>query len=104
MATVAPPTVATGTRMGANPIRRVVTMLQMMQRKVQEEGKKEKQLFDKFMCYCDTSSDALKQSIAAAETKVPQLESSIKEAKAEVDRLKGDVEQAKSDRADAADS
>jgi DNA repair exonuclease SbcCD ATPase subunit len=90
--------------MQGNPIRRVVTMLQMMQQKVQQEGKKEKQLFTKFMCYCDTSSDALKESIAVAETKAPQLDSSIKEAKAEVDRLKGDVKQAKSDRAEAADS
>jgi hypothetical protein len=33
----------------ANPIRKVVTMLQMMQKKVEQEGEKEKELFDKFM-------------------------------------------------------
>eukprot|EP00420_Gonyaulax_spinifera_P018603 CAMPEP_0197906656 /NCGR_PEP_ID=MMETSP1439-20131203/63168_1 /TAXON_ID=66791 /ORGANISM="Gonyaulax spinifera, Strain CCMP409" /LENGTH=71 /DNA_ID=CAMNT_0043528031 /DNA_START=57 /DNA_END=269 /DNA_ORIENTATION=- len=39
----------------ANPIRRVVTMLQDMQRKVGAEGRKEEALYDKFMCYCKTS-------------------------------------------------
>merc|ERR1719410_2724711 len=82
----------------ANPIRRVVTMLQMMHTKVEKEGEKEHKIFDKFMCYCDKSHNSLEQSIAAAETKLPQLESSIKENQAELDRLKRDVEQAKSDR------
>jgi cytochrome c5 len=35
-----------------NPIRKVVNMLQAMQKKVEAEGEKEKELFDKFMCYC----------------------------------------------------
>eukprot|EP00425_Heterocapsa_triquetra_P009464 CAMPEP_0195130618 /NCGR_PEP_ID=MMETSP0448-20130528/143541_1 /TAXON_ID=66468 /ORGANISM="Heterocapsa triquestra, Strain CCMP 448" /LENGTH=74 /DNA_ID=CAMNT_0040168535 /DNA_START=11 /DNA_END=232 /DNA_ORIENTATION=- len=39
----------------ANPIRKVVTMLQNMQMKVTEEGEKEKELYNKFMCYCKTS-------------------------------------------------
>ena len=34
-----------------NPIRRVVTLLQNMQTKVTEEGKKEKELFEAFMCF-----------------------------------------------------
>ena len=43
---------ATATATAANPIRKVVTMLQNMQTKVTEEGKKEQDLFEKFMCYC----------------------------------------------------
>ena len=35
-----------------NPIRKVVTMLQMMQNKVEAEGKAHRGIFDKFMCYC----------------------------------------------------
>jgi len=42
-----------------NPIRRVVTMLQMMQKKITAEGEKEKELFDKFMCYCQTGAGEL---------------------------------------------
>jgi len=36
----------------ANPIRKVVGMLQAMQTKITAEGAKEQELFDKFMCYC----------------------------------------------------
>ena len=34
-----------------NPIRKVVTMLQNMQKKVTAEGEKETALFEKYMCY-----------------------------------------------------
>ena len=37
----------------ANPIRKVVTMLQNMQKKVTAEGEKETALFEKYMC-CPT--------------------------------------------------
>merc|ERR1719478_1942072 len=73
----------------ANPIRRVVTMLQMMQNKVRAEGEKEEELFEKFMCYCETSSATLGKSIEDAKTKIPQVESDIKEAialKAQLDQ------------------
>merc|ERR1719238_873433 len=63
---------------GVNPIRRVVTMLQMMAKKVAAEGEKEEEMFDKFMCYCETSGSALRKSIEEAEAKVPQLEADIK--------------------------
>jgi hypothetical protein len=34
-------------------------MLQKMQKTVEEEGKKEKELFDKYMCYCTNGKGAL---------------------------------------------
>jgi len=61
----------------ANPVRKVVTMLQNMQKKVEAEGKKELELFDKFMCACSTSGADLAGSIADANAKIPELESSI---------------------------
>merc|ERR1719171_314280 len=73
-------------------------MLQMMQKKVEAEGKKEDELYEKFFCYCDGSGAALKKAIADAETKIPQLESDIKEAEAMKNQLGGDVDTAKSDR------
>merc|ERR1719217_899148 len=82
-------------------MRRVVTMLQMMQKKVQEEGAVEKKLYDKFMCYCKTTIAQLEKSIDDAKNKIPQLESSIKETQAEKAQLEDDVKQAKKDRADA---
>lgn len=89
---------------GANPIRRVVLMLQMMAKKVENEGKRELELFDKFMCYCDTGKADLQRSIDAAEAKIPQLQSSIEEGTAERASLATELQQAQSDMADAKDS
>merc|ERR1719388_83578 len=75
-----------------NPIRKVVTMLQMMMNKIEAEGKKEEELYDKFMCYCKTGEETLGKSIEDAETKIPQLESDIKAAIEEKKTLEGDLE------------
>merc|ERR1719326_2432765 len=85
----------------ANPIRRVVTLLQQMAKKVEAEGKAQQELFDKFMCYCKNSGDELGKSISDAQTKIPQLESDIKEAEAEKAQLEADLKQHRLDRDDA---
>ena len=69
-------------------------MLQAMQAKVQAEGEKEKELYEKFMCYCKTGGSDLSASIAAAEGKTGQLPSAIEEAEASLSQLKEDVKQA----------
>jgi len=81
-----------------NPIRKVVNMLQSMQKKVEAEGEKEAELFEKYMCYCKTSGGALSTSIGAAETKSPQLSADIKEAESKLAQLKEDLKQAQMDR------
>merc|ERR1719456_1389250 len=85
----------------ANPIRKVVTMLQMMMKKIEAEGVKEKELFDKFMCYCNNADETLGKSIQDANTKIPQLESDIKQAVEEKAQLESDLEAHQSDRAAA---
>merc|ERR1719379_3249863 len=87
--------------MTANPIRKVVTMLQAMQKKITAEGEKEKELFDKFNCYCQNGDAALAKSISEAETKVPQVSSDIEEAEAQVAQLKSDLKSHQTDRAAA---
>merc|ERR1719386_452253 len=86
---------------GANPIRKVVTLLQMMQKKVEAEGEKEAELFQKFMCYCKTSGEELGKSIADAEAKMPQLTADIKEAESAKTQLQEEVTQHQSDRDEA---
>merc|ERR1719420_2503686 len=71
----------------ANPIRKVVNMLQGMVKKVEAEGEKEQELFDKYMCYCKNSGGDLSKSIGDAETKIPQLEADIKESEAKKAQL-----------------
>jgi peptidoglycan hydrolase CwlO-like protein len=87
--------------LAVNPIRRVVTMLQQMQKKVAEEGEKEEALFEKFMCYCKTGKGSLEASIASAKNSNEQLESSIKETDATLTQTKADLKKAQSDRSDA---
>merc|ERR1719313_552946 len=89
------------TALSANPIRKVVTMLQMMMKKIEAEGVKEKDLYDKFMCYCNNADETLGKSIQDADTKIPQLESDIKQAVEEKAQLESDLEAHQSDRAAA---
>merc|ERR1719316_749879 len=86
---------------GANPIRRIVTMLQDMVKKVEAEGLKEKELYEKFMCYCKTSGAELTKSIEDAEAKIPQLESEIKGVGAEAAQLIEDLQSHKASREEA---
>jgi len=87
--------------LAANPVRKVVTMLQMMMKKIEAEKVKEKELYDKFMCYCATADETLGKSIADADTKIPQLESDIKQAVEEKAQLESDLEAHQTDRAAA---
>lgn len=85
----------------ANPIRKVVTMLQSMQAKVQEEGEKELALYDKYMCYCKTAGGDLKASIAGAEDSISELGNKIKAAEEQMVVLKEELKTAQADRAAA---
>merc|ERR1719326_2720939 len=49
-------------------------------KKVEEEGEKETELYEKYMCYCKNSGSTLEKSIADANVKIPDLQSSIEEA------------------------
>jgi len=85
----------------ANPIRKVVTMLQNMQKKISAEAGTKEKMFDQYMCYCKNADSTLAKSIADAEDKVPQVESAIKEDSAMKKQLKADLADAKSGRAEA---
>jgi len=85
----------------ANPIRKVVNMLQAMQKKVTAEGEKEQALYDKFMCYCKNGGGDLGKSIGDATTKVPQLGSDIEEGQAKKKQLDEDLKQHQVDRSAA---
>jgi len=89
------------TSSSANPIRKVVTMLQNMQKKVVAEGEREAELFQKFMCYCKNNGGNLKASISAAEAKIPNVAADIEAAKSELETTKEELKQAIADRAAA---
>jgi len=84
-----------------NPIRKVVTMLQEMQKSVTVAGEKEKELFEKFMCYCSTSSGNLDTAIQTGSAQIETLTGKIEGQSAERSQLDQDLAQHKTDRADA---
>jgi chromosome segregation ATPase len=83
---------------GKNPIRRVVSMLQMMTKKIEAEAKKEEELYDKFMCYCKTGEETLGKSIADNDAKIPQVQSDIEESTAKMATTTAEIKEHQTDR------
>lgn len=82
----------------ANPIRKVVKMLQAMQKKVTEEGEAEQALHDKFQCYCQSNGGSLDKGIADAEEKITALTAEIKASAEKKAQVSEDLKQAQEDR------
>lgn len=80
-----------------NPVRRVINMLQMMQKKVEEEGANKQKLFDKFMCYCRKNLNKMNYDISGGKNYVPVLEGLIQEEVAEKGALHSDIADAKTE-------
>merc|ERR1719446_1754432 len=89
------------TQTAMNPIRKVVTMLQSMQKKVEAEGEMEKKAYEKFMCWCETGGSDLQKGIDAATTKIPQVTADIKQAEEKLAQTKDELEESQNDRAAA---
>jgi len=84
-----------------NPVRKVVTLLQKMQKQVQDDGAREADLYEKFQCYCKTGGSDLSASISAAEEKIPAVSTDIERANAKLAGAKSTLEQAQRDRSAA---
>eukprot|EP00928_Gymnodinium_smaydae_P032227 TRINITY_DN233_c0_g1_i5.p1 TRINITY_DN233_c0_g1~~TRINITY_DN233_c0_g1_i5.p1 ORF type:complete len:724 (-),score=280.14 TRINITY_DN233_c0_g1_i5:92-2263(-) len=97
-ATVSAAGVQESAQVAANPIRRVVTMLENVRKKVTAEGEAEEKLYQKYMCYCKSAGGDLQKSIADAETKAPEVTSAIEEGEAKKQQLDDDLVQHKADR------
>merc|ERR1719265_2031598 len=75
-----------------------------MIKKIEAEGKKETELHEKYMCYCQTSETTLSDSIQEAQTKIPQLQADIKTSSELKAKLEQEITQAQTDRAAAKDA
>jgi len=84
--------------MTANPIRKVVTLMQNMQKEIEGEGAKEKELFDKFMCYCHGSSDDLTAAVEKTKAEIDEFGAKLKSESAEKAQTTIDLTQHKKDR------
>mmetsp|Transcript_81937 Transcript_81937/g.219205 ORF Transcript_81937/g.219205 Transcript_81937/m.219205 type:complete len:704 (+) Transcript_81937:69-2180(+) len=85
----------------ANPIRRVVSMLQAMQKKIEEDGERQDKLFAKFQCYCETNAAKLADSVEEAKAKIEQLTTEIQASTEERTQTVADLAAAKENRASA---
>jgi hypothetical protein len=81
-----------------NPIRRIVTLLQDMQKEIEAEGEKEKGMYEKFMCYCDGNSDGMKESAKDAASKIIELKAQLEAGTAEKSQIDQDLIQHGKDR------
>merc|ERR1719326_2558632 len=76
-------------------------MLEEMAASVEKEGETEKELYDKYMCYCKTTDAELAASIDAGTQKASELASAVEEDTAAKAQMDQDVTQHKADRAAA---
>jgi hypothetical protein len=86
---------------GANPIRKVVTLMQDMQKEIEAEGKHEKELYDKFMCFCDGNNAEMKKSVEDMKVKIEGYASAVEQEKAEKSQLEQDLVKHEADKAAA---
>merc|ERR1719420_2312748 len=81
-----------------NPIRKIVTLLQNMQKEIEAEGTQEKELFDKFMCFCSGNNGELSKKAADATTQIEQLTAQLKSEQAEKVQVTQELADHKQDR------
>lgn len=82
----------------ANPIRKVVTLMQNMQKEIEGEGAKEKELFDKFMCYCSGNNGELTTQADKAKASIEELTAKVASESAESSQSQTELAQHKADR------
>eukprot|EP00421_Protoceratium_reticulatum_P016345 CAMPEP_0168392268 /NCGR_PEP_ID=MMETSP0228-20121227/18411_1 /TAXON_ID=133427 /ORGANISM="Protoceratium reticulatum, Strain CCCM 535 (=CCMP 1889)" /LENGTH=693 /DNA_ID=CAMNT_0008405605 /DNA_START=34 /DNA_END=2112 /DNA_ORIENTATION=- len=98
------PARATERRAGANPIRRVVTMLQNIKAKVEEEGKDEESLFEKFTCYCQKNGKGLAKSVEASKEKASSLAAGVEGSGEQKAQTAQDLKKHQASRVEARDA
>jgi len=86
---------------GVNPIRKVVTLMQEMQKEVEAEGEAEAALFKKFDCYCKGNTDKLKEQGSSSSAAAEEASAKAKAETSEKKQVDEDLGGAKKDRAAA---
>jgi len=84
-----------------NPIRKVVALMQDMQKEIEGELSKEKALFEKFMCICTEYPEMLADTVESNKKTIESLEGQLEEEKAEKEQLVQDLKGHVEDKASA---
>jgi hypothetical protein len=75
----------------ANPIRKIVGLMQDMIKEIDAEAAKEKVLFDKFMCFCTGGTADLEKTVLDAKTSIKTLTARSGEFSSEKETLVQDI-------------
>jgi len=70
-----------------NPIRKIVTLLQDMQKEIETDGETEQKAYDKFMCYCDGNSGSMADSADESTKMIATLGSKLDTLRAEKSQM-----------------
>jgi len=81
-----------------NPMRRVINILQKMQKEVTEEGEKEADLYEKFMCFCKGSTAKMQKEMDENLAAVKEQQAQSEADAAKKAQLEEELKQHKSDR------
>merc|ERR1719443_1327889 len=84
-----------------NPMRRIITMLQDMQKEVEREGEAEKEIFEKALCACEGGEEELDKTIADSEAAIEEWTAKTESGKAESAQLTQEVADHKTSAAQA---
>merc|ERR1719161_668407 len=76
---------------GDKTIAKVVSMLQDMLKKSQEDGEKDRDLYAKFKCYCDDNEDTKTENIEKLKKEIKMLDNDIKELQGSTGKLSVEV-------------
>merc|ERR1719162_2359415 len=85
----------------ANPIRRIVNLLQDMKKEVEADGEKEEELFKSFMCYCKNNDGQLSADAELAVEAISTNNAAAEEKSGQKKNLEAELVQHKKDRAEA---
>lgn len=84
-----------------NPIRKVVTLLQEMQKEIDAEAEVDEELMEKFNCYCKNGAKSLAEQAEKANAANEEFQAKMEAETSEKKQVDGDLAQAKADRKQA---
>lgn len=88
---LATPASASAEDMGANPMRKIIGMLQSMQQELEREGDAEAELFEKALCACETGEKGLASTISESSAEIEEKTAKINAGTAEKAQLLQEV-------------
>jgi hypothetical protein len=91
----------TAVEVKANPMRKIITMLQEMQGELEREGEVEKEIFDKAICACENGEGELNKVIDDSAAAIEEQTAKIGSMTAETTQVKQEVAEHKASAAQA---